>query len=951
MLNERKLTENELEQRKIALKGLLKNKQALVKKYGGDAEKVMYGIATKQAKKKVEKMNLENLRSMIKDALTVKEASPFVLAADAARDAGKKEFEFPKGSGKMHPVTIKQDIDEDEFSGSDPKSGSTIKGTGFMAPRQKPKDKKENLLKEFLQEPLKSRNEALWDKLVPSSGPSKFVEGEMLRAMNRLVYRWYNDGDRFWEGYGTETAGPAHSFLVNSSQINREEQRKLESLFDAVVGEYRDEVYEKMLDEVAELVLSYIEGIPEDQYDELGREMFDFDSEYEDEEEDDYDEEDDFYDSYDEDEDEDYMQEDLDVGHQDNEPHMLKKDLYRIAKYAAELYKMMDNYDDQGEVDFPHWWQGKIIKARDYIVKAKHYLDGEEKVDQIDAMLNEVNYSAHTEPKHFDICPGAEALRKELLDSGKTAEELGEWTYRHDQLFKLEKDVLNSKKSDDRHIKAAEGLRSAIINLSRDLGIDADKVGYLKGHVDKIKDVADRVNEEMDPSEMKPATYAGRAVVVHMHGPETEWKVEFVNSGKIVDYVDLMANLKFDDGTDYQDYLGANTDYMQRRRAEKDYLDEANTPRYPEGELSIKDKIKAIVPLWKQWSSASGRDADAIKDKISRYTTYDNESGGGSYVFDILDNAQSIEDVARIVIKNEKGSTTSQQQYSVELLSPVVYFNVESGELSDDKNEWYTDAELKAGADQTSYTKGTELNNVVFDGDYSQALDFAKRYPNLIKVVKSSLNEAMDGKELLIYFKEEYILDNHFHSDNSYIVKREPSGKDQYVIFDYDDDTNKFSIRQMGGYQIDQKEAIKAGMKETSRLAAAGMDAYMVDGNYSPTPISAKGLKDAVDHVMGGLSREADAQQSFYARRGPTSGTVDEEKIEVDADTKFELPLKHLIQKHVKEVMKEKLTKRSSVEKHIEDFKDSDAPQFKGKSQEKRRKMAVAAYLSKKNDK
>jgi hypothetical protein len=50
--------------------------------------------------------------------------------------------------------------------------------------------------------------------------------------------------------------------------------------------------------------------------------------------------------------------------------------------------------------------------------------------------------------------------------------------------------------------------------------------------------------------------------------------------------------------------------------------------------------------------------------------------------------------------------------------------------------------------------------------------------------------------------------------------------------------------------------------------------------------------------------------------------------------------------------LEEKLTKRSkSVEKHIEDFKDSDAPQFKGKSQEKRRKMAVAAYLSKKDKK
>ena len=114
MLNERKLSENEIDARLGSVKGLLKNKRALVKKYGKDAEKVMYGIATKQAKKKVENMNLDKIRGMVEDALkgSVEEASPFVLAADAARDAGKKEFEFPKGSGKMHPVTIKKDIDE-----------------------------------------------------------------------------------------------------------------------------------------------------------------------------------------------------------------------------------------------------------------------------------------------------------------------------------------------------------------------------------------------------------------------------------------------------------------------------------------------------------------------------------------------------------------------------------------------------------------------------------------------------------------------------------------------------------------------------------------------------------------------------------------------------------------------------------------------------------------------
>ena len=38
------------------------------------------------------------------------ESNAFVLAADAAKDAGKGEFEFPEGSGKMHKVTIKKDI-------------------------------------------------------------------------------------------------------------------------------------------------------------------------------------------------------------------------------------------------------------------------------------------------------------------------------------------------------------------------------------------------------------------------------------------------------------------------------------------------------------------------------------------------------------------------------------------------------------------------------------------------------------------------------------------------------------------------------------------------------------------------------------------------------------------------------------------------------------------------
>jgi hypothetical protein len=82
--------------------------------------------------------------------------------------------------------------------------------------------------------------------------------------------------------------------------------------------------------------------------------------------------------------------EDIDLGHEDDEPHMLKANVYRIAKYAIELYKMLDKYDKMNvEVDFPDWWQEKIHLTKDYLVKAKHYLDFEEKEPSLDAMLGE----------------------------------------------------------------------------------------------------------------------------------------------------------------------------------------------------------------------------------------------------------------------------------------------------------------------------------------------------------------------------------------------------------------------------------------------------------------------------------------------------------------------------------------------------------------------------------
>ena len=119
---------------------------------------------------------------------------------------------------------------------------------------------------------------------------------------------------------------------------------------------------------------------------------------------------------------------DLDIGHQDDEPHMLKKEVYDIAVYAAKLYKQLKNYDAMdGEVDFPHWWQRKVTLAREYISKAQHYLEFEEKEPMIDQlalegkMKNEIGM--FHDPKGYDSNAAAEDKRalkyiNDLIEKG-----------------------------------------------------------------------------------------------------------------------------------------------------------------------------------------------------------------------------------------------------------------------------------------------------------------------------------------------------------------------------------------------------------------------------------------------------------------------------------------------------------------------------------------------------
>mgnify|MGYP003680093869 CR=1 FL=1 len=144
-------------------------------------------------------------------------------------------------------------------------------------------------IKEFVSKDLDDRNQPLYDELVAGSGKSDTMEGEMLRAINRIVYRYYNDGDEYTTGYGTETVGPAHSFLVNA---NTGVRSAMNMIFKNGTN------YEETIEDALEHILSHIEAKQGKYTKNTAGDMFDYDAEFEDDtyEEDDYD---DYYDDED----------------------------------------------------------------------------------------------------------------------------------------------------------------------------------------------------------------------------------------------------------------------------------------------------------------------------------------------------------------------------------------------------------------------------------------------------------------------------------------------------------------------------------------------------------------------------------------------------------------------------------------------------------------------------
>ena len=102
--------------------------------------------------------------------------------------------------------------------------------------------------------------DSIFHDLVPDRGPADTIAGEVIRAAGKIGYRYYNDGEVYYQGYGIGTVAPAMSYLLDFiSQYGEEDnESKAMDIVQDQMTHYEDKGYQEHLNSIFKIVLTVL---------------------------------------------------------------------------------------------------------------------------------------------------------------------------------------------------------------------------------------------------------------------------------------------------------------------------------------------------------------------------------------------------------------------------------------------------------------------------------------------------------------------------------------------------------------------------------------------------------------------------------------------------------------------------------------------------------------------
>ena len=311
----------------------------------------------------------------------------------------------------------------------------------------------------------------------------------------------------------------------------------------------------------------------------------------------------------------------------DHEVQMARNDLYKSAKYAVAIHKMMKDVSEMEGIE--GWVASKITKAADYLGSVKHYIEGQ--------MMADVELA---------VVPVAGDMTDAMTVPEDNVEEVHEEKEDHTKLHK----AIKKKLKDEGGAAGIEPLKK----IAKDMDIDLtpamlSKIDGVKKHRDGdyiLENIEETVTENniMDPETKKMISEKDYVMkyIMSKHPEETK---KLLQSGDLMDiYGGDLYNALFDymseempygtqkgrDGDPVQ-YMQDELDSMGMFGAPTSQFDIYNKKPTDEGENTIEEDPMADLlknlPKNKATNPQASSEQDMINKIIAKLPRDDAEKG------------------------------------------------------------------------------------------------------------------------------------------------------------------------------------------------------------------------------------------------------------------------------------------------------------------------------------